>query len=159
MMYQIMQSINNFFEKTAEVGTYKIEDGKLKGIKGKYIVGQYLRIMDSIMSDGVYKITGIPSEDQLELEGLSIDINEEFTGYIVGLAVPQAFIELAKKMTEYDAKLKKHKGVASESIPNYSVSFDTSIKSANDAFSLELSVYKRPYLARYYFLNWTKNYE
>lgn len=157
MMYQTMQAINNFFERTAEAGTFQIVEGRIEGLKAKYIQGQYVRIMDSIMSDGVFKIKSVPQEGAIELDGLST--SEEFTGYIVGLAIPQAFIELTEKIQEYDVKLKKHKGVASESIPNYSISYDTSIKSVTDAFKSELSPFKKPYITRYYFLNWTKNYE
>lgn len=157
MMYQIMQSINNFFERTAEAGTFQITEGKISNLKAKYIQGQYVRIMDSIMNDGVFKIKSVQEDGSIELDGSTT--NEEFTGYIVGLAIPKSFIELTEKMQEYDVKLKKHKGVASESIPNYSVSYDTSIKSIADAFKSELSPFRKPYIAKYYFLNWTKNYE
>lgn len=157
MMYQTMQAVNNFFERTAEAGTFQIVEGRIEGLKAKYLQGQYVRIMDSIMNDGVFKIKSVPQEGTIELDGLTT--SEEFTGYIVGLAIPQAFMELTEKIKEYDVKLKKHKGVTSESIPNYSISYDTSIKSVTDAFKSELSPFKKPYITRYYFLNWTKNYE
>lgn len=55
-----MQECRNFFVHSSEDGTYTIEDGKINA-KGDYIVGQYIRIMGSMLNDGVYLIeqTGI----------------------------------------------------------------------------------------------------
>jgi hypothetical protein len=146
-MYNTMLAINNFFERTAEVDDYEIATNKIV-VKGDYKVGQYIRIMGSLLNDGVYKIKAIVG-DTIELTETMVD--EEFYGYIVGLAVPSQFITLAAKVEAYS-----HAGVSSESIPNYSVSFNA--KNGVEAYRSDLQAYMKPFVSPYYFLRWVRIY-
>lgn len=146
-MYNTMLAINNFFERTAEVDDYKIATNKIV-VKGEYKVGQYIRIMGSLLNDGVYKIEAIVGDTIETVETL---INESFYGYIVGLAVPSQFITLAAKVEAYS-----HAGVSSENIPNYSVSYLA--QDGVTAYKMELTPYRKPRISPYYFLNWVRIY-
>lgn len=142
-MYATMQSVNNYFERTVELGSYTIAENSI-AVRGTYKVGQYVRIMDSMLNDGVYKIKTF-SSGAIGLDATLI--NENFTGYIVGLAVPPEFVALATKVTAWS-----HHGVSSESIPNYSVSFKAG--SGAEAYAAELAKYKKQFISPYYFLNY-----
>jgi len=148
-MRDLMSQTNNYFERTAESGTYSIVNGSI-ALRGTYKVGQYVRILDSLLNDGVYKITAI-ADKTVTLDGTTTD--EVFTGYIVGLAVPSDFIALAEKVKKFN----KHQGIASESIPNYTISF--SANNGYTAYANEIARYNKPYIARYYFLNWVESYD
>lgn len=142
-MYATMQSVNNYFERTVELGSYTIAENSI-AVRGKYKVGQYVRIMDSTLNDGVYKIKTF-SSGAIELDATLVD--ESFTGYIVGLAVPPEFVALATKVKAWS-----HYGVSSESIPNYSVSFKAG--SGAEAYAADLAKYKKQFISPYYFLNY-----
>lgn len=66
MLAQIMDSINNHFHTRdkrrniiSEKGEFTIESGIIKPVTGRYIVGQYIRILGSILNDGIYQIESI----------------------------------------------------------------------------------------------------
>ena len=143
-MYATMQAVNNYFERTAELGNYTITDNAV-AVRGTYKVGQYLRIMGSFLNDGVYKIKTF-TNGTVEFDATLTD--EEFVGYIVGLAVPPEFVTLAAKVTGWTSR-----GLSSESIPNYSVSY--SAKNGAEAYAQDLAKYKKPgTISPYYFLNY-----
>lgn len=150
-MEKLMARCNNYFERTAESGEYTISENSIHTVRGKYAVGQYIRIMDSLFNDGVYKVKTF-SEDggNIVIEGTLQD--EVFSGYIVGLAVPPAFVELNETIKKYDEKVKKHAGVTSESIPNYSVSYDTANKDGAAYYAAEVARFRKPFISRFYFL-------
>lgn len=144
-MERIMREINNFFYKAKEYGKYSIINNKIK-VKGVYLPSQYIRIMDSILNDGVYKIISFEN-GYMEIEGLQ---NEEFEGWICGLSIPKTFIELTEKIKEYEAKNPNISNVISESYLNgYSYSKATNAKGQvntwRDMFNAELSGYRQLY--------------
>lgn len=143
-MYETMLACHNFFERTSEFGEYSVSaPGVVSATRGTYQVGQYVRIMDSLFNDGVYKISAVDS-GTVTLTGTFTA--ETFRGYIVGLAVPAEFVTLSAKVEAFDKA-----GIASESIPNYSVSFNAT--DGATAYAKRLASYKKPYRDRYYFLN------
>ena len=148
-MRDLMLQTNNYFERTAESGAYSIVSQSI-ALRGVYKVGQFIRILDSLLNDGVYKITAIVDKT-VTLDGTLVD--EQFTGYVVGLAVPNDFIALAEKVKKFN----RHQGVSSESIPNYTISF--SANNGSTAYANELGRYNKPLLGRYYFLNWVESYD
>lgn len=113
-MLEVMKKCNNFFYYSIEGGKHIIANGRLK-VRGKYLVGQYILIENSILNDGLYLIKSI-SEEGLEIEGV---VDEEFEGVIWGLKVPRDFVELCKKITEYDIS-NNGKEYVSESFEGYS---------------------------------------
>lgn len=57
-IYTIMQTCNNYFAITKEKGKFKIKNNKIS-VKDKYLKTQYIRIENSILNDGVYRIEDI----------------------------------------------------------------------------------------------------
>lgn len=147
-MYNTLLAINNFFERTSEYGRYTISDDAITTIRGDYKVGQYVRIMNSLFNDGVYKITAVAT-GEITLDGTLTD--EVFCGYVVGLAIPSEFVTLSAKVEAYS-----HAGVSSESIPNYSVSYLA--QDGITAYKAELAPYRKPYQSPYAFLRWVQIY-
>jgi len=147
-MYATLLACNNFFERSAEYGRYTISENAI-AVRGDYKAGQYVRIMDSLLNDGVYKIASVEA-GKITLDATLTD--EEFCGYIVGLAIPNEFIKLAEKVEAFT-----NRGIASESIPNYSVSFNA--KSGVEAYRSDLQAYMKPFQSRYSFLRWVRIYD
>lgn len=146
-MYATLLACNNFFERSSEYGRYTISENAI-AVRGDYKAGQYVRIMDSLLNDGVYKIASVEA-GEITLDATLTD--EEFCGYIVGLAIPNEFITLAAKVAAFT-----NRGIASESIPNYSVSFNA--KSGVEAYRSDLQAYMKPFQSRYSFLRWVRIY-
>ena len=146
-MYATLLACNNFFERSSEYGRYTISENAI-AVRGDYKAGQYVRIMDSLLNDGVYKIASVEA-GEITLDATLTD--EEFCGYIVGLAIPNEFITLAAKVEAFT-----NRGIASESIPNYSVSFNA--KNGVEAYRSDLQAYMKPFQSRYYFLRWVRIY-
>jgi len=152
-MYATLQAINNYFERTSEYGDYAISENSVSTVRGDYKVGQYVRIMDSLLNDGVYKIATVGTGTITLTETL---VDEEFSGYIVGLAIPPELITLSAKVEGFS-----NAGVSSESIPNYSVSYnvvDGLTVDGATAYKRELAPYRKPFVSRYYFLNRVRIY-
>lgn len=147
-MYATLLACNNFFERSSEYGRYTISENAI-AVRGDYKAGQYVRIMDSLLNDGVYKIASVEAGKITLNETLT---DEEFCGYIVGLAIPNEFVTLAAKVEAFT-----NRGIASESIPNYSVSFNA--KNGVEAYRSDLQAYMKPFQSRYYFLNWVRIYD
>ncbi|HZJ77211.1 MAG TPA: hypothetical protein VFD52_00215 [Clostridia bacterium] len=147
-MYNTLLTCSNFFERTAEFGTYSISENAI-AVRGDYKAGQYVRIMDSLLNDGVYKIASVEA-GEITLNATLTD--EEFSGHIVGLAIPKQFIEIAEKINKFETR-----GISSESIPNYSVTY--SAKNGVEAYKTELAPFMKPYQSPYYFLNWVAIYD
>lgn len=146
-MYATLLACNNFFERSSEYGRYTISENAI-AVRGDYKAGQYVRIMDSLLNDGVYKISTVEAGEITLNETLT---DEEFCGYIVGLAIPNEFVTLAAKVEAFT-----NRGIASESIPNYSVSFNA--KNGVEAYRSDLQAYMKPFQSRYYFLNLVRIY-
>ena len=146
-MYATLLACNNFFERSSEYGRYTISENAI-AVRGDYKAGQYVRIMDSLLNDGVYKIASVEA-GEITLDATLAD--EEFCGYIVGLAIPNEFITLAAKVEAFT-----NRGISSESIPNYSVSFNA--KNGVEAYRSDLQAYMKPFQSRYSFLRWVRIY-
>ena len=146
-MYATLLACNNFFERSSEYGRYTISENAI-AVRGDYKAGQYVRIMDSLLNDGVYKIASVEA-GEITLNATITD--EEFCGYIVGLAIPNEFITLAAKVAAFT-----NRGISSESIPNYSVSFNA--KNGVEAYRSDLQAYMKPFQSRYFFLRWVRIY-
>jgi hypothetical protein len=146
-MYATLLACNNFFERSSEYGRYTISENAI-AVRGDYKAGQYVRIMDSLLNDGVYKIASVEA-GEITLDATLTD--EEFCGYIVGLAIPNEFITLAAKVEAFT-----NRGISSESMPNYSVSFNA--KNGIEAYRSDLQAYMKPFQSRYSFLRWVRIY-
>lgn len=65
MLAEICSQINNYFinRNQIEHGEFIIEDDMIN-VQNKYVVGQYIRIIGSILNDGIYQV-----EDFLDING------------------------------------------------------------------------------------------
>lgn len=107
MLFELLTELKNFFDIHRAFGNFTITSGKLNldYISYNCMKGQYIRIVGSVFNDGVYKYT-----DDLELK------DETFTGAIWLLAIPQAVINLADEIAEWQTK---YGGVDSEAMSPY----------------------------------------
>lgn len=131
-----MRECNNYFYKWRERGTFNIASNVISGIKGKYIAGQYIRIVGSIMNDGVYKVETYQNGNVTVL-GLT---DEGFTGYVCGLVVPKEFIKLCEDIKVFNAN-SKPSDITAESFEGYS--YTKSGQGWNGAFKNELRPYRK----------------
>ena len=92
MLEQVFMHLKNWFLVPGGIheGTYTIEDG---GITLPFLAnGQYFRICGSVFNDGLHQY---PSGDLK---------TETFDGAVWALAVPQAVIDLALEIEEWETK-------------------------------------------------------
>ena len=148
-MELVMQYLHNYFYRFKEKGTFNISFNTItinnEALKGKYVDGQYIRIIGSLANDGVYKVVSCGEEDipGITVEGCLSD--EEFTGYICSLGVPKAFVGLCNEIQTYNEENKA--GVmVSESFGGYSYTKATvngQLATWKDAFAANLKPYRR----------------
>ena len=140
-MEEVLRYLNNYFFKFKETGTFKIENNKLTGLKGKYLRGQYILVEGSIFNDGVLEVLScINGEIVLEKP-----YNEEFEGVIYSLAIPQSLKELAENIDIWKSENKKT-NLISESFEGYSYSRANSngqVATWKDVFREELKGYRK----------------
>jgi len=113
----LMKECNNYFYKWKESDIFTIDNNSI-AIVGVYLPSQYVRIVGSIMNDGVYQVETYTS-GTITILGLN---NEVFEGSIYGLSVPKDFIELEIKIETYNDK-NVISNKSSEGFNNYSVGY------------------------------------
>ena len=142
-MEELMNYCNNYFYNFREYGKYIINNKSIK-IKGKYIKGQYIKIVGSILNDGVYKVDGYIN-GFITIEGLE---DEVFEGYICSLSVPKNFIKLSEEINQFK-ETDKPSSYTSESFGNYSYSKATNKNGIplrwTDVFMSEIKQYRKIY--------------
>jgi hypothetical protein len=149
MIGQIMREINQYWAKTYEnISLAFNSSGKtITGVFGEtYLAGQYILIQHSVLNDGVFTLVSV--EDELDEDdeptgNTVITVSETVrtetnTVNIFGLAPPRDFIDLVTEIIAFTSK----DGVTSESIDDYSVSFEGD-GSWKTAFRKRLNNYRR----------------
>ena len=139
----LMKECNNYFYRWKETNTFAIENNSIT-VLGKYLAGQYVRIVGSIANDGVYQIETY-ADNKITIIGLN---NEVFEGTIYGLSVPKDFAELKNNIEAYNEKA-VISNTSSESFNNYSVSYakDENGKPLQwqDIFKDNINIYRQMY--------------
>lgn len=115
MLTELCQELRNWFDLERRFGTFEITGGQLTA---DFLVnGQYYRIAGSIFNDGVHKY------------GDETDVltDETFNGSVWALGIPEAVINLAAEIAEWQAKYGGTESAAmspfsSESFGGYSYS-------------------------------------
>ena len=92
MLTELCQELRNWFDRERYYGTFEISGGIITA--PFLVVNQYYRIVGSIFNDGVHKFGD--SEDVLT--------DETFTGSVWAMAVPNAVINLATEIAEWQTK-------------------------------------------------------
>lgn len=95
MLTQICKYLRNWFDTRSDktrlpywTEEITIENGELVGFSDKLIVGQYFRVIDSLLNDGVYQYPATLKD-------------EVFHGTIQSMAVPQEIIDLDAEISEW----------------------------------------------------------
>jgi len=124
-MYEIMKAINNFFTYKIEYSTFEIvADGIVGTFDNTYLAGMYIVLNGTYLNDGVYKIASVTSSKITVEETLTAEnTNENF--YLANCKIPQSFIDLSTEIATWKTNNTGIEGVASESIDDYSISYDT----------------------------------
>ena len=110
MLSEICLYLKNWFDfnQPKYIGRFKIAKNTISYLGGKDMdiqENQYFRIVGSVFNDGVYK-----NDDNLVL------VDEEFTGDVWLMAVPDAVISLSAEIDDWQAK---YGGVDSENMSPY----------------------------------------
>lgn len=139
----LMKECNNYFYKWKETNTFTINNNTIE-VTGTYLVGQYVRIVGSIVNDGIYQIETYTS-GKITIIGLT---DEVFEGTIYGLSVPKDFIELESKIETYNNK-NVISNKSSEGFNNYSVGYakDKNGKPLQwqEIFKSDINIYRQMY--------------
>lgn len=110
MLNEICGFLRNYFDRERYNGEFTIENGKIL-TELPLLDGQYIRIVGSLLNDGVYVYGDT-------IEGLK---DETFTGAIWSLAIPKELVLLSKDIKEW---VKQNSGVDSAAMsPFQSESF------------------------------------
>lgn len=139
--------LNNRFEREYQDDTFTIASNAVSRVVLSCPIGSYVAIVGSAMNDGVYKVAYL-TDGSLGLEGTLI--SEVFVGTVVALSVPNEVITLSNDINAYESKMSQ--GVLSESIPNYSVTFDQS--DFVTKFQSRLNAYQKPFRGKEYYRTW-----
>lgn len=102
MLTELCQELHNWFEREKRSGSFRIVDGTLE--VDFLLPGQYFRVMGSIFNDGVHQY----GTDTLN--------DEDFTGSVWSLAIPDAVIKLAE---DIDAWRTKYEAAGSSAMSPY----------------------------------------
>ena len=127
MLYEICEHLHNFFDKRdgeyidRSAGTFTILNGLISPLSSSLIAGQYIRIVGSLLNDGIYLL---PSD--FTIAELS---DETFTGAVFGLAIPKDLVTLSTEITAYVAA-NPATGYTSESFGGWSGSRATGASGA-----------------------------
>lgn len=93
MLTEICGYLRNWFEKSKYIGIITIENGDFV-TNIPLTNGQYIRIIGSLLNDGVYLYDN-------GVEGLK---DETFEGAVWGLAIPKEIVTLANEIKEWTNK-------------------------------------------------------
>ena len=133
MIEKVLNYLQHFYPCTFEPVKGIDVDGLT--VKKDYILNQYILIKGSIMNDGIYKVDSIVGNKLVM--ALSV---ESTTVIVYGLAIPKSLLNL---ISEIEAYGEKGDNISSESIDDYSVSFNGS--GWQSAFASKLAPYRRVY--------------
>ena len=108
MIGELLHEIRNYFDMSRHFGTFRIVDGSPIFDEIPIQTGQYFRICGSVFNDGVYQY---PFEDLRD---------EEWTGAVWLLAIPQEIIELSEEIDKWKEQYGAAGPYTSESFAGYS---------------------------------------
>lgn len=109
MLSELCGYLRNWFERNKYIGDFTISNGVINGDKPiNLLAGQYIRIVGSILNDGVYLYNP---------EGIEGLVDETFHGAVWSLAIPKEVVALD---ADIDAWQSKYGGVDSASLSPFS---------------------------------------
>ena len=90
MLDVVCREIRNYFVKSVHKGSFTVKNGTMQ--LPFLVEGQYFRVEGSVLNDGIYHYPATSLQD------------EAFSGRIVAMAIPPAFLELVDKIKDFEAK-------------------------------------------------------
>ena len=90
MLDVVCREIRNYFVKSVHKGSFTVKNGTMQ--LPFLVEGQYFRVEGSVLNDGIYQYPANSLRD------------ETFSGRIVAMAIPPAFLNLVAKIKEFNAK-------------------------------------------------------
>lgn len=151
MLSEVCDFVHNYFEYEIHHGTFSIVNGNID-LTGLVKNGQRFRILGSALNDGIYTYydeSALYNDDDDALADL---MDETFTGAIVAMAVPKAFLKIVSDITEWQNKNGQivESPYTSESFGGYSYTKATGSGSNaggvlgwRDIFGARLNAYRR----------------
>lgn len=122
MLTEICDYVHNYFEHTIYDGTFEVANGTISNISDYLANGQRFRIIGSALNDGiyVYHSDGTIFDDD-GTSGVFLS-PEKFTGQIVAMSVPSAFLRIVNEVIDWQTKNKEviESPYQSESFGGYS---------------------------------------
>lgn len=148
MLYQVLQRLNHYYPVSYSLATEIETDGVVGSFTtNNFVVGQYVLIKNTLLNDGVYKITAIAS-NKLTLDATLTAENTDRHIRVFGLAIPTALVSLATEIETYVTANPNNSNVASERLGDYGISYQNGDNKASGwygAFQDRLSQYQRFY--------------
>ena len=96
MLSELCGYLRNYFDKEKHFGDFVIENGVVSGQSDLGLLeNQYIRIVGSVLNDGVY---------QYHAAGIEDLVDESFNGAIWSLAIPKDVIALSAEIDAWRAK-------------------------------------------------------
>lgn len=142
MLGKVLTELNNFFVRSCERITGNITGQTISGVSGTYLPGQYILIKDTILNDGVYRI----STAEPGILTVETTLSDEVSDIrLFGLAVPKEIQDLATEIQTFITAGNSKDGVASESLGDYSVSYGDKGGGWQAVFSKRLNAYRSIY--------------
>lgn len=150
MLSEVCDFVHNYFEHEIHHGTFSIVNGNID-LTGLVKNGQRFRILGSALNDGIYTYydeSALYNDDDNALADL---MDETFTGAIVAMAIPKAFLKIVNEITEWQNKNSQvvESPYTSESWGGYSYTKATGsgssggVLSWRDVFKQKLNAYRR----------------
>lgn len=149
MLTEVCDFVHNYFEHEIHHGTFSIVNGNID-LTGLVKNGQRFRILGSALNDGIYTYydeSALYNDDDDALADL---MDETFTGAIVAMAIPKAFLKIVSEITEWQNKNSQvvESPYTSESWGGYSYTKAGSgsgggVLSWRDVFKQKLNAYRR----------------
>ena len=134
MLEKMCAECRNYFVKEIKFGTFEVKSGAIEPLDFLKD-GQYFRIVDSDLNDGVYKYPASDLKDEI------------FYGSIWVMNVPPSFIALESEIKDWQKKDGKPSAYTSESFGGYSYTKATNAKGQpvtwKEVFASELNNYRR----------------
>lgn len=148
MLTEVCDYVHNYFECLTHYGTFQISNGNIdltRLVKN----GQRFRVIGSALNDGIYTwdASGMIYNDDGDTVVSLVD--ETFTGSIVAMAVPTAFLKIVKDIVDWQEKNKAvvESPYQSESFGGYSYTKASGANSGGftwqDMFRTRLNAYRR----------------
>ncbi len=96
MLTELCGYLRNWFDHDRYIGKFEIVDGKIStNISMTLLENQYIRIVGSLLNDGVY---------QYHADGIEGLQDESFDGAVWSLAIPKAVVDLSAEIDAWKAK-------------------------------------------------------